>query len=91
MAIWQSPQEILLDLNNVDLYGWERQKSSWVVEAIINGIGAGDEFPPVAIIKINDSTYRLSVSYQTLDLDLKESHWMVDIIGLLGIILKINH
>jgi len=43
------------------LYGWERAESILVVDAIINGIEAGDEFPPVYIHRINGNEYELSI------------------------------
>jgi hypothetical protein len=51
---------IYLDLNKVDLYGWEDKKSRSVVFYISRKALAGDEFPAVPVIKLNDQEYELS-------------------------------
>ena len=38
-----------LDWNKHTLFGWETVKSDLVVDAIVRGIEAGDEFPPVHV------------------------------------------
>lgn len=50
---------IYLDLNKVDLYGWEREKSDLVIDSIVRGIEAGDDFPAVPVMMINEGKYQL--------------------------------
>ena len=40
-------EEIYLDLNKVELYGWEKYKSDKVIDYLISRIEACDEFPAV--------------------------------------------
>ena len=54
------PEVVSLDLNKITLYGCEPTKSELVIEAIINGIEAGDEFPLVDVIRITDDIYHLA-------------------------------
>ena len=39
------------------LFGWENEKSDLVIDAIIRGIEAGDNFPPVPVHKKGDSVF----------------------------------
>jgi len=52
-------ETIYLDLDNITLFGWEDNKSSTKVERMIKDIKRGDIFPPVPVLKINDSVYSL--------------------------------
>ena len=56
-------QLITLDLRQVDLHGWETEKDRRCIDAIIEGIKAGDEFPPVPVRKIDDRTYVLATGF----------------------------
>ena len=58
---------VYLDLNEVDLFGWESQKSDLVIDSIIKGIEAGDDFPHVPVYRINDKCYSLirDIDYET--------------------------
>ncbi len=51
-------KEIYLDLQEVDLYGWERYKSQTLVDSLLRGIAMGDVFPPVPVVQ-NDGFYSL--------------------------------
>ncbi|MBI2671661.1 hypothetical protein HYX16_01880 [Candidatus Woesearchaeota archaeon] len=53
-------REVLLDLDKVDLYGWETHKSAQTIAALVRGINAGDEFKPVPVQKRNDKEYDLA-------------------------------
>ena len=48
-----------LDLEKITLYGFESPKSKLVIEAIIKGIEAGDDFEEVHVFKINEKEYRI--------------------------------
>jgi hypothetical protein len=48
-----------LDLNKVDLYGWESAKSDLVINSIFCGALARDNFPPVPVVKISEKIYQL--------------------------------
>ena len=48
---------ISLDLNHQTLFGWESEKSDLVIDSIIRGIEAGDEFPPVPVHEENGKYY----------------------------------
>ena len=54
---------IFLDLDAVKPFGWEGQKSDLVIDSIIRGINAGDNFPAVYIEKIDDENYQLTPDY----------------------------
>ena len=47
------PQLLYLDLDKITLYGFETEKSDLVIDSIIRGIEAGDEFPPVPVLEID--------------------------------------
>ena len=49
------------------LFGWENEKSDLVIDAIIRGIEAGDNFPPVPVHKKGDSVFYLSPLRETPD------------------------
>ncbi|MFQ5531711.1 MAG: hypothetical protein ACE5ES_03795 [Candidatus Nanoarchaeia archaeon] len=46
-----------LDLDSVELFGWETDKSDLLVDAICRGIELGDEFPPVPVHEIEGKYY----------------------------------
>ena len=48
---------ILLDLTHQVLFGWELEKSDLVIDSIIHGIEANDDFPPVPVHKENENFY----------------------------------
>ena len=54
---------IYLDLNEVEIFGWEGTKgtelSDLVISKIEEGIKEDDDFPEVLVIKIDDKTYCL--------------------------------
>lgn len=49
-----------LDWNVHQLFGWERQKSDLVIDAIIRGIEAGDDFPPVYVYPAGEQGFYIS-------------------------------
>ena len=51
-----------LDWDSQQLFGWEKSKSDLVIESIIKGIEAGDDFPPVPVFSTHP---RSSVFYLT--------------------------
>ncbi|MBI4177631.1 MAG: hypothetical protein HY516_04685 [Candidatus Aenigmarchaeota archaeon] len=51
-----------LDLNEVELYGWETFKNAMLIDSMVRGIEAGDDFPPVHVNRFSDTEYRLTVS-----------------------------
>ncbi len=51
-----------LDLDKVELYGWETFKDVMFIDSMVRGIEAGDDFPPVHVNKFSDTEYRLAVS-----------------------------
>ena len=67
-------QELYLNLNNFQLFGWESQVYDSTLHAILLGIEHKDNFPPVHITHLKDlnfaiSTVKLSDSdrYDTYD------------------------
>ena len=53
---------IYLDLNKVNLYGWEKKKSDLVIDSIVRGIEADDNFEdPVLVYRIDENTYQLTL------------------------------
>ncbi len=50
---------VFLDLNKVDLYGFEHGVNDLYIDEMINSILEDVEFPPVSVLKINNSTYHL--------------------------------
>lgn len=52
-----------LDLGKIELYGWETMKSDRMVDALVRGIEAGDDFPPVRVNKISDTVYWLALNH----------------------------
>lgn len=49
-----------LNLNDVNLRGHEREKSDLVIDSIVRGIEAGDEFPAVNVIKLSETEFELT-------------------------------
>ncbi len=56
LKIWEI---FFIDLNKVDLIGWERIKSIEVIDYLVQRIYAGDEFPPVPVSQVDDTTFHL--------------------------------
>ncbi len=56
-----------LDWKLDELVGWEEEKSGLVIEALIRGIAAGAEFPPVAVHSISANRYCISPLRETPD------------------------
>ncbi len=48
-----------LDLNKVDLFGWESPQSIQSVDAIVRGIENNDVFPPVFVLRLEEDVFRL--------------------------------
>ena len=46
-----------LDWETQELFGWETEKSDLCVDALIKGIEAGDDFPPVPVCGGNGNTF----------------------------------
>ena len=53
---------IFLDLDKVNLFGWEKYKSDKVVFYVAERALLGDDFPPVPVVKIDKETYQLDFS-----------------------------
>jgi len=51
---------IFLDLNEVNLWGFEDKKSEKVIESIVLGIEAEDDFPAVQVYRLDDTNYQLT-------------------------------
>jgi hypothetical protein len=51
--------DVFLDLNKVELYGYESRKSDKVIEAIIRGISSGDTFPAVNVCEVEPGKFLL--------------------------------
>ena len=51
---------IFLNLDIVDLYGWEIRKPKKKIDNIIKGISEGVEFDPVDVYKIDNRTYYIA-------------------------------
>lgn len=49
--------ETYIDLRKVRLYGWEGQKSDLAIGSFLEGIEAGDIFPPVKVSRSGRKTY----------------------------------
>jgi len=49
-----SEEIVYLDLDEVELWGWEDSKSDLVIDAIVRGIEAGDDFPAVPVVRLKD-------------------------------------
>ena len=58
---------IELDLNKVELFGWEPSNSDKSIAAMIKGILAGDEIPRVPIHRQTENVYFLSPLWETKD------------------------
>lgn len=60
---FQDGDDLYLDLNLVDLYFDKREffKSDLCIDSVIRGIEAGDDFPSVPVVKINEKTYSLTL------------------------------
>jgi hypothetical protein len=50
---------IYLDLENIELYGYEREKSDLCIDAIIRGVESGDDFEAVDVFKVDENRYDL--------------------------------
>lgn len=50
----------LLEWDFAELFGWEKDKSELIVDAIIRGIEAGDRFPPVPVFREEMNRFFLS-------------------------------
>ena len=59
---------IWLDLDKVEIYGFEDFKDVYNIAQMVRNIESGAEFPPVYVAKINDTKYVLS-GYRNLDKD----------------------
>jgi len=53
-------ERVHLDLEKIDLYGWEGSVNKYKFDSVIRGINAGDRFPPVRVFKINEHIYQLT-------------------------------
>lgn len=51
-----------LDWNTQELFGWENNKSDLVIDSIIRGIEAGDDFPPVPVHRDKEKSNRFYIS-----------------------------
>ena len=51
----------LLDLHEVELYGWERLKSRKLIDCIRVGVERGDRFDPLYVWKVSEVEYCLDV------------------------------
>ena len=58
---------ICLDWGKDKLFGWEPEKSIAVVEAIVEGIDEGADFPPVAVHRLSENVYCISPLRETPD------------------------
>ena len=52
-------KEFSLDLNKINLFGWEDKKSERVIDYLVYRIGQNDELPLVDVLKVNETTYIL--------------------------------
>tara|TARA_Y100000310_G_C20652928_1_gene800453 strand:+ start:1734 stop:2171 length:438 start_codon:yes stop_codon:yes gene_type:complete len=51
---------IELDLQRVNLFGWEEYKSDLVINSLVYGLSLGDKLPPVNVLQIDPFTYQLA-------------------------------
>jgi len=49
-----------LNLNQVQLFGFESKKSDKIIDSMVRGIEAGDEFPAVPVKQFDDISFTLS-------------------------------
>ncbi len=52
-------EESYLDLNEVIVFGREEYKSDLVIDSIVRGIEAGDDFPAVQVRELADRNYEI--------------------------------
>ena len=58
---------IWLDLDKVELYGFETSKYVWAIAQMVRDIESGADFPPVYVTKVNDTKYVLSGYYSSYE------------------------
>jgi len=56
----KEPKIVFLNLDEVELYGWEKEKSWYTIDAIVRGIELGDDFPAVKVIRRMDGSYEIA-------------------------------
>lgn len=57
--LYTSSKHVSLDLNKVDIYCWENNKSLLIVEHMIKLLNTGFVFPPVLLWEISSNEYIL--------------------------------
>ena len=50
----------LIDLNKVNVFGWEEAKSLDVVRSLVRGFDMGDQIPPVRLVQVTETTYEIA-------------------------------
>ena len=75
---------VYLDLNSVDLFGWERKKSDLVIDSIVRGIEAGDEFPAVPVMVISEGKAAVNEGETTIN----EGKYLLDKFPARSVIVK---
>ena len=55
---------IYLNLDEVELQGWEREKSGLTLAAMDEGLKLGHKFPPVDVTRVGPNKFQLTVGYE---------------------------
>ena len=61
----------LINLNQVQIFGWEEAKSLDVVWSLVRGFDLGDQIPPVRLVKVTNTLYEIADAQKY---DLPEEH-----------------